>query len=285
MSQTIAVKIPDSTGGHYEMYEGITTQLGARLAAGYPVYGWGPDNNGVFGPQGQMSVTAVSADGSSIVPLSTPGAGFLLNGCPLNVIFGSPLGSDQAAVLAHLGIVCSSASVSAAMSAPPSGGFTNAPAGTTQQGGLTPFSTQPTSSTSSTVAAAISTSLTPGAPGSIPSGGGQTNTQPNLSYIYRFILNSAPNRYDTGANYPGCSQVNTAMCDPQQFTTLQQAVNYAQFRNETPYIVQSAAEVWGLIAGTIPINPSQVYGASSGIPWGLIAVAAVALFVVTKGMK
>lgn len=281
MSLEIAVSIPDNTGGHYELYENITQQLGDRLASGYPVFPWGEKSDGSFGPNGsQYRVTAIAPDGSAIVPLSTPGAGFLLNGCPLNVVFGGILGTDQQTVLSKLGIVCGSPGVPA-VGAPASGGPISG--GTTQQGGLTTFSPVGTSSSAnSTVAAAISPSLTPGSPGSIPSGGGQTNIQPNLQYIYRFIINSAPGRYDTGANYPGCSQVNSAMCDPQQFTTLQAAIAYAQSRDEIPYLATSVAEVWGIIGGTIAPDPTKVYGASSGIPWYLLAVAAVAAYVVLK---
>lgn len=281
MSYEIAVQIPDSTGGHNELYYSITDQLGQRLGQGYPVFPWGLRADGSAGYIGpQFRVTAIAPDGSSIVPISTPGAGFLLNNCPLNVIFGGTLGTDQQAVLQKLGISCGGVNI--VTGAPVTAGPTNT--GTTQQGGLTTFVPPPqtNSVSNSTVAAAISTSITPGAPGSIPSGGGQTNAPPNLQYIYRFILNSAPGRYDTGANYPGCSQVNTSMCDPQQFTTLQAAIAYAQSRNEIPYIASSASEVWGIIGGTVRLDPSKIYGASSGIPWGLIAAGVAAFFVLKK---
>lgn len=284
MSSTIAVNVPDPTGGHYELYEGITQQLGDRLGAGYPVYPWGQLPDGSFGPNGPpYNVTALSGDGSRIVSLSTPGAGFLLNGCPLNVIFGGTLSQAQATALTRLGISCGGVSV--AVTAPVSGGPTNY--GTTQQGGLTTFTPAAgtSSTTNSTVAAAISPSLTPGSPGSVPTGNPtQPNIQVNLGAIYRFIFATNPHQFDTGANYPGCSQVNTAMCDPQQFPTLAAAIAYANSRDEIPYIASSVAEVWGIINGTIPLDPKKVYGSGSGGNNTLLLIAAgiAAFFILRK---
>ncbi len=123
-----------------------------------------------------------------------------------------------------------------------------------------------TSAQSSNVAAALAPSQTPGtsvAAGGIPTGTtiGQTGGAP-LGTLYRFILQSAPNTFDTGANYSGCSQVNSAGCDPQQFSSLSDAIAYANAHGETPYIVNSANEVWGIINGTIAIDPSRVQSGS-----------------------
>lgn len=281
MSSTIAVNVPDATGGHYELYEGITQQLGDRLGAGMPVYPWGELSDGSFGPNGPpYTVTALSGDGSRIVALNTPGAGFLLNGCPLNVVFGGTLSQAQAQALARLGISCGGVAVAVATS--PSGGPNY---GNTTQGGLTTFTPAAgtSSAANSTVAAAISTSLTPGSPGSVPTGNPtQPNIQVNLGAIYRFIFATNPHQFDTGANYPGCSPVNTAMCDPQQFPTLAAAIQYANSRDEIPYIASSVAEVWGIINGTTPLDPKKIYGASGGNNTLLLIAAGIAAFFILR---
>ncbi len=148
-----------------------------------------------------------------------------------------------------------------------------------------PNTTSLTTAQSSAVAAALAPSQTPGtsvASGGLPTGQivGQSGTA-FLSTLYRFILQSGPNRFDTGANYPGCSEVNTAMCDSKQFSTLQAAIDYANSRGEIPYIVHSAAEVWGIIAGTIPIDPSRVSSGSLS-PTVLIAATLAAIFLLRR---
>jgi hypothetical protein len=78
--------------------------------------------------------------------------------------------------------------------------------------------------------------------------------------VYRLILATTPGRIDTGASYPGCAQNNTQACIPIQFSTIDDAVNYAKSHNEIPVQVASADEAWKIIAGAQPINPSQILG-------------------------
>lgn len=243
--------------------------------------------------QNDVPVTVFSfIPNTGIVPNGTPGSGYLVNGCPLNVWFGQGWVPGQQAALAQFGIVCGSTgapiSASPAMPAPGTAVVTNS-SGSPAQGQLTPFgisTSAGTAASNSVVAAAIAPSLTPGTPGAVPPGStvGQTATPLGQTVIYRFILqDTTTGVFHTGANYAGCSQVNSALCDPQDFNTLQDAVNYANSRGETPYIVGSAAEVWSIINGTTPINPAQIYGASSGIsPLMLGAAALVAYLVLRK---
>jgi hypothetical protein len=67
--------------------------------------------------------------------------------------------------------------------------------------------------------------------------------------IYRLIVETAPGRVDTGANYPGCSPENPNACDPRQFATLDDAYAYAEQRGEEPYVAGSVEEVWDIVAG------------------------------------
>lgn len=228
-----------------------------------------------------------------IVPNGTQGSGYLVNGCPLNVYFGQGWVPGQQAALAQFNITCggvpgATVSASPAMPAP---GNSVAPVASTSpaQGVLTPFGISTTAGqaqTNSVVAAAISPQLTPGSAGAVPTGStvGQTATPLGQTVIYRFILqDTTTGVFHTGANYAGCSQVNSALCDPQDFPTLQAAVAYAQSRGETPYIVGSSAEVWSIINGTTPINPAQIYGASTtGISPLMLAVAGLVAYLVLR---
>lgn len=81
--------------------------------------------------------------------------------------------------------------------------------------------------------------------------------------IYRLILKSAPGRYDTGATYPTCSQANPSGCQPQQFATLADAVNYSYAHNETPVWTTTANEAWAIVAGTQQINTADILPAGT----------------------
>lgn len=225
-----------------------------------------------------------------------PGGAFLVNGCPLNVVFGAGWQAGQQEALSAAGISCSMSPNLPNESTPvrpvvvassPTEGIGNT--GSTRQGGgssTVDFSSGGggNSNVNSVVAAAIAPSLTPGTPGALPTGAtvGQTFGTP-LTTLYRFILNSAPGRYDTGANYNGCSAVNSAMCDPKQFATLSDAIAYANSRGEIPYQVSSASEVWALIDGNTPIQPAQLLNSGGG-SGGLMAIGlgAVALYLLLK---
>jgi hypothetical protein len=163
----------------------------------------------------------------------------------------------------------------------PSAAITNT--GSTVQGNLT-ASVIPTSPTSSAVAAAISPQITPGTAGAVPSGpsiptgsGGASG----VTGLYRFILHDPSNpagAWSTGANYPGCSQVNSASCDAQAFNSQQDAIDYALSKGEIPYLVNSAGEVWGILAGTIAIDPHRVLGQPGFGNIGMLVAAALALW-------
>ncbi len=255
----------------------LDTDLQNAITNGTPVTVSGPVWNNV-----QIQAREINGRGS----------GWLVGGCPLNILFGQGWLPGQILALKNAGItpgclVPGSPEYIDFWSNPegtPQPGEAIGSTGSTQQGGVV----QLTPTQSSTVAAAISTQLTPGAPGGVPAGNtvGQT-FGPGTSVsgppgLYRFILESAPGRFDTGANYNGCSAVNSMMCDPQQFVSLAAAVAYAVSRKETPYMVNSAAEVWGIINGTVPLNTSQIVGANSAMSPLVIGGVALLAYLLLK---
>jgi hypothetical protein len=141
--------------------------------------------------------------------------------------------------------------------------------GVTQQGSLI-GTTVSVSPVSSAVAAAIAPQLTPGTAGSVPSGPSVPAGSPGatgVTGLYRFILHDPTNPagpWSTGANYPGCTQVNTMPCDAQAFQTEQDAVQYALDHGEVPYLVNSAGEVWAILGGSAAIDPRRIIGNQSG---------------------
>lgn len=76
--------------------------------------------------------------------------------------------------------------------------------------------------------------------------------------IYRLILAEPDGTFATGANYPGCSQTKTSLCDPQTFNSLQAAVNYALAGNEIPVLVTSESQAWNIVAGNATPSPAQI---------------------------
>ena len=124
----------------------------------------------------------------------------------------------------------------------------------------------------------------PGTPidsGGVPGGVGTSgNAVPKgLTGLYRFILynpsaTDPSNPYSTGANYPGCSPANSANCAGRNFPSEQAAVDYAESHGEIPYRVLSANEVWGVMDGSIPIDPSRLLGSHSQ-PMGLGTLALI----------
>ncbi len=249
----------------------LDTDLQTAITQGTPIT--------VSGPLGALTVSAREINGR--------GSGWLINGCPLNILFGQGWVSGQIAALKSAGItpmclVPGSPEYTQFWSgAPTSAGEPITNSGTTTQGSVV----QLTPTQTSAVAAAISTQLTPGSPGGLPTGQtvGQTFTPGGKgpTTLYRFIVASAPNRFDTGANYNGCSPVNSMMCDPHQFGSMADAVAYALSRNEIPYLCNSASEVWGIIDGSIPIDPARV-GGGSGMSPLLIGGLAVLAYLLLK---
>jgi hypothetical protein len=123
--------------------------------------------------------------------------------------------------------------------------------------------------------------------GGLPPGTSAGQTAGGITQLFRFILydpSSNPNLpYATGANYPGCSQTNTANCDPQAFPTLNAAIDYAISRGEIPYKVSSPQEPWLLMNGQMAINPANILTPSSGMnPVLLIAAGLAAVFLLRK---
>lgn len=108
--------------------------------------------------------------------------------------------------------------------------------------------------------------------------------------VYRLILETAPNRVDTGATYPLCSRSNTDACKPIQFASIQDAINYAAANNETPVSVSTEEEAWAIIEGTQPIHSESIIpigGFSSELPWVAVAIGAVLILprLLKKGVK
>lgn len=126
-------------------------------------------------------------------------------------------------------------------------------------------------------------------PSGLPPAAGAVNTS-QRSPIYRMILESGPNRFDTGASYPGCSAANPAACGPVQFSSMAAAATYAYAHNEIPYLVRSADEAFAIAEGrTIP-SPSNVIpppapadAAGAGATVSTLALAAIALLA-AKGL-
>jgi hypothetical protein len=129
----------------------------------------------------------------------------------------------------------------------------------------------------------ITINTAPSIPGALPDGStvGASYNQKCMQGSFRFIL-ATGGGFATGANRSGCSQTNSANCDPQFFPDLQSAIGYAIQNGEVPYKVDSAAEPWQLINCTIPPDPSKVYNENGtlpgGVPWLLLAGAAALYF-------
>jgi hypothetical protein len=137
----------------------------------------------------------------------------------------------------------------------------------------------------------VTINTAPSIPGALPSGstvGASYNNQKCMQGSYRFIL-ATDGGYATGANRSGCSQTNSANCDPQFFPDLQTAINYALSNGETPYKVDTPAEPWQLINCSISPDPSKVYGPSGtlggGVPWTLLFAGAAALYFFGKSRR
>lgn len=118
--------------------------------------------------------------------------------------------------------------------------------------------------------------------GQMPKGTGNVSNVP-AGEVFRFIL-AMGGGYATGASLPGCSQTNSAMCDPKFFNTLQDAINYALSMGEIPYQVLSTQEPWDIMNGVSGIDPHRIYnpdgsfqtGGSGGMSTSTLAIIAIA---------
>jgi hypothetical protein len=136
----------------------------------------------------------------------------------------------------------------------------------------------------------VTISNAPSIPGALPPGNvvgaSYNNNVVCMTGTYRFIL-ATDGGYATGSNRAGCSQTNSANCDPQFFTDLQTAIDYANSNGEVPYSVDTSQEPWDLIACKIAIDPAKIYDPrgvlhGSGTQWILIAAGAAALYFLSR---
>lgn len=80
-----------------------------------------------------------------------------------------------------------------------------------------------------------------------------TEQQTVTRFIMRTNYPGVGVKYDTGANYRGCSRDNEGACDPRQFDSEADAFLYAQEHNETPIRVTSVEQAWQMVEGKKPI--------------------------------
>lgn len=245
---------------------------------------------------GIQSGDTILVDGSISQPINVSG-GYLINGCPLNVLFGAALTLDQAKVLVGIASMLQSkgqtqcltqAQAMVANSGTPS--VSNIPSPQTTVSDKIAQQTQPTSVQLTQAATAAATG--PSTSGGLPSGPSSQVGGTVLTQIYRFIL-PVSGGYATGANRQGCSQTNSGMCDPEYFPDpggLMTAIQYAIANGEIPYAVASSNDPWALMAGTMQINPANIYNADGslgssgpfGIPWWMLIAAGVGIYILTK---
>jgi hypothetical protein len=173
----------------------------------------------------------------------------------------------------------------AVVGAPKTGTSTVGAGGTPSQGGTTgDIIVTPTGTTNPNPTGYIPPPGTPVSQGGLPTGSTVGKTFQGLNAIYRFILHDPSNPdgpWSTGANYSGCSKVNTALCDPRAFPTEQSAIDYAVAHNEIPYLVLTGDEVWGIMNGSIPINQERILTGSS-LNWGVVALVAGAAYLLFR---
>ncbi len=121
-------------------------------------------------------------------------------------------------------------------------------------------------------AALIKNTAPSGSPVPGPNGGGA---------IYRFIVETSPTRFDTGANYPACSRTNPAGCAPMGFDSLSAAATYAYEHGEIPVKVGSVDEAWAVVGG-LAVNPANIVprpveGMFANLSASMVAVAALGI--------
>lgn len=99
------------------------------------------------------------------------------------------------------------------------------------------------------------------------------------SPVLRFILKNG-DVWDSGAGYPSCSRSNPAGCMPQQFGSLQAALQYAQANGEVLYQVDSLEEAWLIVEGKAGIVQNKIIsnaGLFAGLSAGALVAGAAAL--------
>jgi hypothetical protein len=158
------------------------------------------------------------------------------------------------------------------------------PGGSPTTGGVTDVSVTPAGATNPNPPGSVPPPGTPISQGGVPTGSTVGKTFQGLNALYRFILHDPSNPdgpWSTGANYPGCSQVNTALCDPRAFQTENAAIDYALSHGEIPYLVLTPNEVWGIISGASPINQERILS-GTGMGLGTIALLAGAAYLLFR---
>jgi len=228
--------------------------------------------------------------------------GWLLNDCPLNVVFGQGWLAGQMDALLSAGIT---GCLPAAPMEKPTGKVMclSRVEPTLNEIAEFPGSQCPVGWVPYDPAAPryqdIQPSLTPPPIGKTNGGGGVMDTGPlspvvtihessegGVQFmpgdIYRFILFTArplgsrenPDNidypdggtYDTGASYPGCRIGNPEACIPMQFSSIQEAVSYAVQHGEIPVVVYSAEEAWEIAEGRRDLPESQIIDPSKPLP-------------------
>jgi hypothetical protein len=101
--------------------------------------------------------------------------------------------------------------------------------------------------------------------------------------IYRLILESGPNRFDTGATYPGCSRATPTACKPVQFASMDDAIRFARDHGEIPVKVNSEAEAWDIVEGRKPVDEANVLAGGGNLL--LVGAAIAAAFILPKFLK
>lgn len=102
--------------------------------------------------------------------------------------------------------------------------------------------------------------------------------------VYRFFIETAPGRIDTGASYPACSRANPSGCNPVQFATIQDALDYAKSKGETLVKAASGDEAFDIIEGKQPLNTANIVSSTSDmVPWGTLATVALIAWKWLKG--
>jgi hypothetical protein len=101
-----------------------------------------------------------------------------------------------------------------------------------------------------------------------------------MSAYRLYLKNTLPDGtvvYDTGATLPGCSLTNQQACDPVEFATLQEVLDYAAARGEVPRECVDVNEVWQIVASGE--QPAVGMDTSSML---LLGGGLLLLFVLTK---
>ena len=108
--------------------------------------------------------------------------------------------------------------------------------------------------------------------------------------VYRLILETSPGRVDTGATYQGCTRANPDACQPVQFSSVQDAINFAHQRGEVPVKVPNEIVAWDIVDGRHAITDDMIitsptdgiFSSLTANPMLLAGVAVAAIFILPK---